>query len=68
MNANGATLKDTVALQGFDLRSYTGVDSDTDNIVETYTMSFTVAGIASGSTGSLVLVSPSGIDKAKITP
>ena len=65
VNANGATLKNTEAEQGFELRGYTGIDSDGDQIRENYTMSFLVKGIPDTSTGRLILVSPSGIDKSK---
>jgi hypothetical protein len=63
VNANGATLKNTAAEQGFDLRGYTASDSDSDGIVEDYTMSFLVDGVPDADVGRLILVSPSGIDK-----
>lgn len=65
VNANGATLKNIAAEEGFDLRGYTAIDSDSDGIVENYTMSFLVDGIPDTDTGRLILVSPSGIDKTK---
>lgn len=65
VNANGATLKNTEADQGFELCGYAGIDQDNDLIREDYTMSFLVKGISDTSTGRLILVSPSGIDKSK---
>ncbi|ETW99253.1 MAG: hypothetical protein ETSY1_15740, partial [Candidatus Entotheonella factor] len=65
VNANGATLKSTEAEQGFELRNYTGIDTDGDQIQETYTMSFLVTGVPSANIGRLIVVSPSGIDRTK---
>ena len=65
VNPNGANLKNTVAEQGFDLRAYTAIDSDSDSIVEDYTMSFLVTGLPDTSMGRLILVSPSRIEKAR---
>jgi prepilin-type N-terminal cleavage/methylation domain-containing protein len=65
VNANGATLKNTDAEQGFQLRSYVGIDVDGDAVYEDYTMSFLVMGVPDTDTGRVVAVSPSGIDKTK---
>jgi hypothetical protein len=65
VNANGATLKNTAAKQGFHLRGYTAIDHDSDGIFEDYTMSLLVDGIPDTDVGRLILVSPSGIDKTK---
>jgi hypothetical protein len=66
VNNNGATLKPTDAEQGFKLNGYDGIDVDADGVFENYTMSFTVQGVPTGDTGSLILVSPSGIDKSHL--
>lgn len=63
VNANGATLKPTEAEQGFELRGYTGIDADGDQVQETYTMSFLVTGVPTTSLGRLIRVSPSGIEQ-----
>lgn len=66
VNSNGAMLKPTEKGQGFSLRTYTPIDQEGDGIVENYTMSFRISGVPTANTGSLVLVSPSGIDKAAL--
>jgi prepilin-type N-terminal cleavage/methylation domain-containing protein len=63
VNNNGATLKPSEAEQGFRLNGYDGIDVDADLVFENYTMSFTVQGVPTSDTGSMILVSPSGIDK-----
>ena len=65
VNANGATLKDTEAQQGFTLRGYAPIDTDGDGVVEDYTMSFEVMGVPATDTGRVIAVSPSGIEKTK---
>ncbi|ETX05473.1 hypothetical protein [Candidatus Entotheonella palauensis] len=66
VNSNGGALKHTEKEQGVSLRGYSSIDHDQDGIFENYTMSFRITGIPAQSTGSLVLVSPSGIDKDKL--
>jgi prepilin-type N-terminal cleavage/methylation domain-containing protein len=63
VNANGATLTMDPNAQGFDLRGYAAVDDDNDTVFENYSMSFTVSGIAAQAPGSVVCVSPGGINK-----
>jgi prepilin-type N-terminal cleavage/methylation domain-containing protein len=65
VNANGSTLKNTEAEQGFELRGYAGIDADGDQVRETYTMSFLVTGVPAVNLGRLIRVSPSGIDREK---
>ncbi|ETX04909.1 MAG: hypothetical protein ETSY2_26020 [Candidatus Entotheonella gemina] len=65
VNANGATLKATEVEQGIELRGYAGIDADSDQIRETYTMSFLATGVPSTIMGRLILVSPSGVDREK---
>lgn len=62
VNAHGATLKATEEEQGFELRDYTGVDANGDEIHETYTMSFLVTTVPETIVGRLIRVSPSSID------
>ena len=64
VNNNGATLTATENAQGFSWRGYQGVDFDVDGVVEDYTMSFTVNGIAVGAPGEVICVSPGGINKS----
>jgi len=64
VNNNGATLTSNANAQGFNWRGYAAVDIDTDAVFEDYTMSFTVNGIATGSPGQIVCVSPGGIAKS----
>ena len=64
VNANGATLMSTSLAQGFNLRLYTPIDSEPDLVIEDYTMSFTVNGIAAGAPGEVICVSPGGINKS----
>jgi prepilin-type N-terminal cleavage/methylation domain-containing protein len=64
VNKNGATLTSVENSQGFSWRGYEGIDADTDGVVEDYTMSFTVNGIASGDPGEVICVSPGGIAKS----
>ena len=67
VNSNGANLKDAEKDQGFQFRKYTPGDIDTnDNVVGNYTMSFTVIGVPDTDKGSLISVSPSGIEKLTI--
>ena len=64
-NANGGTLKSTEVAQGLTLRNYETFDTDADGVDDTYTMSFTVNGVPASYIGSLILVSPSGIERTK---
>ena len=63
VNNNGATLTSSDTAQGFKLLTYNALDSDTDNVFEDYSMTFRVHGIATGAQGSVVFVSPGGIEK-----
>ena len=63
VNANGANLKATEALQGLALRAYTPIDADGDGVFEDYTMSFTVVGVPGTQVGAVITVDPSGISK-----
>ncbi len=68
VNANGANLKTTEALQGLALRAYTPIDADGDTVVEDYTMSFTSIGVPVDQKGEIITVSPAGIEKTCTTP
>jgi hypothetical protein len=68
VNHQGATMTTNDKAQGFNLRRYTSIDADRDGIYEDYTMSFRVHGIADGAPGSVVVVSPSGIEKGTLRP
>ena len=68
VNANGANLKATEALQGLALRAYTPIDADADAVFEDYTMSFTTVGVPVDTKGEVILVDPSGIQKTCTTP
>ena len=65
VNANGANLKATAALQGMDLRNYTPIDVDGDGVFEDYTMSFFTIGVPVTDVGAVITVDPSGIEKTK---
>ncbi len=66
VNANGGDLQLTEKAQGFSLRGYSGIDSEGDGIYEDYTMSFRITTIPQQNTGSLISVSPRGIEKSKL--
>ncbi|ETW94736.1 MAG: hypothetical protein ETSY2_49275 [Candidatus Entotheonella gemina] len=66
VNHNGASLHQTEKDLGISLRGYQSIDQDADGIFENYTMSFRLTAIPPEETGSLIRVSPSGIDKDKI--
>ena len=62
-NANGGTLKTNEAAQSLYFRSYDSYDTDADGVDDAYTMSFTVPGVPVSQLGSVIYVSPSGIEK-----
>ncbi len=62
-NANGGTLKTNEIAQSLVLRSYDSFDTDLDGVDDAYTMSFTVPGVPVTQSGSVILVSPEGIEK-----
>jgi len=62
-NANGGTLRSTEAAQGLYFRMYDSFDTDGDLVDDAYTMSFTVPGVPVTQLGSVIFVSPSGIEK-----
>lgn len=63
VNANGATLTTSEEAEGFTLRRYTGIDADQDGIYEDYTMSFQIPSIPAGKPGSVIFLSPAGLEK-----
>jgi hypothetical protein len=63
VNANGATLTMSEEAQGFTLRRYTAIDDSQDGVYEDYTMSFQVPSIPAGKPGSVIFVSPGGLEK-----
>lgn len=68
-NGNGATLKDTIAEQGFSGFTYQGLDSQGNNSnteVSDYYFLFTVAGVPPDLTGAQLEVRPSGIFKQTV--
>lgn len=65
VNANGATLTMSEAAQGFTLRRYTAIDADQDGIYGDYTMSFQIPSIPAGKLGSVIFVTPAGLQKLK---
>ena len=67
-NENGARLKQTEKKQGFSLRRYTAMDSDHDGVFEDYTASFSIPRIHASNPGSLIFVSPGGIEKRRLLP
>lgn len=62
-NSNGATLKVTIAEQGFSEFTYSTVDTNADGVGDSYMFIFRVAGVSANLTGSQIEVSPSGIYK-----
>ncbi len=64
-NANGGTLKSTEVSQGLTLRGYSTFDTDLDGVDDTYTISFSVNGVPTSYIGSVILVSPSGIERTQ---
>ena len=62
-NANGTSLNASDTAQGFNLTAYGAVDADSDAVFEDYSMTFSVHGITAGDPGSVIFVSPGGIEK-----
>ena len=62
-NANGATLKQTAALQGITLNTYVTFDSDSDGTDDDYYFVFEVVGVPNDQIGKVIEVRPSGIER-----
>lgn len=62
-NRNGGTLKTTEALAGINFGSYTLMDNDGDQVLETYELVVTVPNVPTDMPGSTIKVSPEGVEK-----
>ncbi len=64
LNANGATLKETQALQGLTFESYEAIEDPNDtDVIADYTLIFYTIGVPVTQMGYKLIISPSGIEK-----